>query len=66
MLCLHVLCFSGKERNLCCVELKQLMGRARQTNSEVPLNPLTPQVIEKIKNCHLFAVGQVFLINAGF
>ena len=52
-------CLLGKDRQLCSVELKQIMSRARQTNSAVPLNPLAPQAIEKITNCHLFAVGQV-------
>jgi hypothetical protein len=49
----------GKERHLCSVDLKQLNSRAKQVNSEVPLTPLTSQTIEKIKNCHLFAMGQV-------
>ena len=49
----------GKDRHLCSVDLKQVMSRARQTNSTVPLNALTPQAIEKITNCHLFAVGEV-------
>ncbi|KAK3710123.1 hypothetical protein QZH41_001607 [Actinostola sp. cb2023] len=53
-----VIMIAGKERNLCCVDLKQLQSRARQVNSEVPLTPLTTQTIEKIKNCHLFAIGQ--------
>ncbi|CAH3013773.1 unnamed protein product [Porites evermanni] len=49
---------AGKDRQLCSLELKQIMSRARQTNSAVPLNPLASQAIEKITNCHLFAVGQ--------
>ncbi|XP_048583175.1 citron Rho-interacting kinase isoform X2 [Nematostella vectensis] len=49
---------AGKERVLCAVDLKQLTSRARQTNSSVPLKPLESHPIDKIKNCHLFAVGQ--------
>lgn len=49
----------GKERHLCSVDLKQLSSRAKQVYSEVPLAPLTSQAVEKIKNCHLFAMGQV-------
>lgn len=49
----------GKDRQLCSVDLKQLTSRARQVNSAVPLTALTSQGIEKITNCHLFAVGQV-------
>ena len=57
--CFVLFCLLGKDRQLCSVELKQIMSRARQTNSAVPLNPLASQAIEKITNCHLFAVGQV-------
>ena len=49
----------GKDRHLCSVDHKQLISRSRQTNSPVPLTPLATQAIEKITNCHLFAVGQV-------
>ena len=49
----------GKDRQLCSVELKQVMSRARQTHSTVPLTALVSQAVEKITNCHLFAVGQV-------
>lgn len=53
-----VIMIAGKDRHLCSVDVKQVTSRARQTNPSVPLNELTPQVIEKITNCHLFAVGQ--------
>jgi len=53
-----VIMIAGKDRHLCSVDLKLVMSRARQTNSTVPLNALTPQAIEKITNCHLFAVGE--------
>ena len=59
LFCFVLFCLLGKDRQLCSVELKQIMSRARQTNSAVPLNPLASQAIEKITNCHLFAVGQV-------
>ena len=59
LFCFCLFCLLGKDRQLCSVELKQIMSRARQTNSAVPLNPLASQAIEKITNCHLFAVGQV-------
>ncbi|XP_015770493.1 PREDICTED: citron Rho-interacting kinase-like [Acropora digitifera] len=54
----QVIIIAGKDRQLCSVELKQVTSRARQTNPTVPLNALIPQIIEKITNCHLFAVGQ--------
>ncbi|XP_067033704.1 citron rho-interacting kinase-like [Acropora muricata] len=54
----QVIMIAGKDRQLCSVELKQVTSRARQTNPTVPLNALIPQIIEKITNCHLFAVGQ--------
>ena len=59
LFCFVLFCLLGKDRQLCSLELKQIMSRARQTNSAVPLNPLASQAIEKITNCHLFAVGQV-------
>lgn len=51
--------FVGKDRQLCSVDLKQVTSRARQSNSTSPLTELTSQTIEKITNCHLFAIGQV-------
>ncbi len=55
----------GKDRQLCSVDLKQLASRARQVNSAVPLTALSSQGIEKITNCHLFAVGQVRVKHSG-
>lgn len=54
--------FSGKDRQLCSVDLKQVTSRARHSNSTVPILELTSQGIEKITNCHLFAVGQVCVL----
>ena len=51
--------FEGKDRQLCSVDLKQVTSRARQSNSTSPPTELTSQAIEKITNCHLFAIGQV-------
>ena len=57
---LTILCFLvDKDRQLCCVDLKQVTSQARQSNSTSPLTELTSQPIEKITNCHLFAIGQV-------
>lgn len=57
---LITVCFlTGKDRQLCSVDLKQVTSRARQSNSSLPLTELSSQGIEKITNCHLFAVGQV-------
>lgn len=57
---LIILCFLvDKDRQLCCVDLKQVTSQARQSNSTSPLTELTSQAIEKITNCHLFAIGQV-------
>ncbi|XP_022780494.1 citron Rho-interacting kinase-like [Stylophora pistillata] len=54
----QVIMIAGKDRLLCSVDLKQVTSRARHSNSTVPITELTPQGIEKITNCHLFAVGQ--------
>lgn len=54
----QVIMIAGKDRQLCSVDLKQVTSRARQSNSSSPLTELTSQAIEKITNCHLFAIGQ--------
>lgn len=54
----QVIMIAGKDRQLCSVDLKQVTSRVRHSNSTVPILELTSQGIEKITNCHLFAVGQ--------
>lgn len=53
-------CFpsTGNERELLCVDIKQLEACTKQSR-EVPLAPLTFQHVENIINCHLFALKKV-------
>lgn len=52
------LLISGNERELLCVDIKQLEACTKQSR-EVPLAPLTFQHVENIINCHLFALKKV-------
>ena len=56
--CFSVFCFSGIDRELLSVDLKQLEACTKQSR-EVPLTALEFQNVGNIMNCHLFASKKV-------
>ena len=51
--------FSGKDRSLCRLEGKEISTKWRHLISSSRPQTINTKSIEKIKNCHLFAIGKV-------
>eukprot|EP00795_Rhopilema_esculentum_P015111 gene15111-6292_t len=54
-----IIAITGKDRLLCRIEVKELSTKWRHLISSSRPQSVHSKVIEKVKNCHLFAVGKV-------
>eukprot|EP00794_Sanderia_malayensis_P014180 gene14180-15659_t len=54
----RIVAITGKDRSLCSMEIKELSTKWRHLSSSSRPQTVSTKNIEKIKNCHLFAVGK--------